>query len=193
MLTARTRGAVWHGSNHNWSSCIASPTVALTLTSVEQSFKGPTDSSRSPRPAYTDTFLFAELVACMYVVWCVSAGNCQLQCAVLVSWRAVFTSSADMHSALNIQCLGNHDHETCQGNLTRMSENYSWQLADLIATVVTGLNGVVPAVGDVMTDKLMEVGGVDYFFEQTTLRVMRISPTGEHEHNGAWKAIIKQK
>ena len=89
-----------------------------------------------------------------------------------------------MQVALSKCCPGTHQHETCQGSATRPAENYPWEMARLVASVVTKRN--VDHVDRECNLLIGRAGPTTYWLDAQTLKVMRSVNHGPAEPNKRW-------
>ena len=89
-----------------------------------------------------------------------------------------------MQVALSKCCPGTHQHETCQGSATRPAENYPWELARLVASVVTKAH--VNHVDRECDLVIGHAGPTTYWLDAQTLKVMRSVNGGAAEPNKRW-------
>ena len=105
-------------------------------------------------------------------------GNLMLKPTLIV------TNCSAMRVALSKCCPGTHTHETCQGSATRPAENYPWELARLVSSVVTQTQ-VDHAERE--CDLLIgRAGPTTYWLDAQTLTVMRSASGGQAEANKRW-------
>lgn len=69
-------------------------------------------------------------------------------------------------AATALVCTRDHVHETIQGSLTRMSENYPWALAVAVADVIMGTTTAKADIPTAADDVLEVCGNITYRLDQ---------------------------